>query len=151
MQSLDDRRKIPEILVGNTMSDSESNTMRVDKWLWMARFFKARGLASEAVQGGHVHVNGMRGKASRTVKVGDELEITRSPFVFHITIERIPARRGPASEAQTLYTERPESIATRTALAEERRLHRQASPSPDKRPDKRSRRHIIRFINKNQA
>ncbi len=128
-----------------------NNSIRIDKWLWMARFFKARNLASEAVQGGHVHVNGTRAKASRTIKIGDQLEIKKPPYTFSVTVEKIPARRGPASETKTLYLESDESIQGRMELAETRRITRQSSPRPDKRPDKRSRRNIIRFINKNQV
>ncbi len=121
-----------------------SESQRLDKWLWCARFYKSRALAVEAIQGGHVHVNGQRVKPSKAVHPGDELRITRGGETWHVTIERLAARRGPASEAQTLYREDEASRQAREALREQRRL---AAPRPAKRPDKRERRRIIRFRN----
>ncbi len=79
--------------------------LRVDKWLWCARFFKTRGLAQQAVEGGHVQVNGERAKASRQVKVGDQLRVTRERERFDVAVTGIPTRRGPASEARGYYLE----------------------------------------------
>lgn len=121
---------------------------RLDKWLWAARFYKTRALAVEAVSGGKVHVNGARVKPSRSVQAGDRLSITRGEYVYEIEVKALCPRRGPAKEAQLLYEESADSINTRQSLAEERRLQRASQPAPQRRPDKRSRRKIIRFTRK---
>lgn len=123
--------------------------LRIDKWLWAARFYKTRALANEAVVGGHVHLNGSRVKPSREIKAGDQLGITKSPYTFDITILALAAKRGSASLAQGLYAESAESRQQREALEAQRRIEKAANPAPDKRPDKRDRRRIIRFVNKN--
>ena len=125
------------------------NSQRLDKWLWAARFFKTRALAIEAINGGKVHVNGARVKPSRSLQVGDKLEITRGEYTYSIEVIGLTARRGPATEAQRLYEESEQSISRRQTLAEEKRLQRANQPAPKKRPDKRSRRNIIRFTRKN--
>ncbi|WJW74771.1 RNA-binding S4 domain-containing protein [Thiohalobacter sp. IOR34] len=114
--------------------------LRVDKWLWAARFFKTRALAAEAVQGGKVHVNGARVKASRPLKPGDRLRIHKGDLLFEIEVLRLAARRGPASVAATLYAEDPASLAAREARREERRLQAAAQPQGGGRPDKKARR-----------
>ena len=111
--------------------------LRIDKWLWCARFFKSRSQASEAVAGGLVHVNGERVKPSRSIHVNDRLQITRDDVHFEVIVQGIPARRGPAPEARMHYTETAESIAARERRREQARL---APPAPDGRPDKRARR-----------
>ncbi len=125
-----------------------SESRRLDKWLWCARFYKTRALAVEAIQGGHVHVNGQRAKPSRAIRPGDRLRITRGFETWEITIESLATRRGPATEAQKLYTEDEQSREHREALREQRRL---SAPRPAKRPDKRDRRRIIRFRNIHDA
>ena len=125
-------------------------SVRLDKWLWAARFYKTRALAVEAVNGGHVHVNGQRVKPSRDVHVGDELKISKTPYVFMISVRALSAKRGSATIAQTLYEEHTESIQQRELLQEQRKLLAVANPQPARRPDKRERRKIIRFVNKNQ-
>ena len=125
-----------------------SESQRLDKWLWCARFYKTRALAVEAIQGGHVHVNGQRAKPSRAIRPGDRLRITRGFETWEITIESLATRRGPATEAQKLYTEDEQSREHREALREQRRL---SAPRPAKRPDKRDRRRIIRFRNIHDA
>jgi ribosome-associated heat shock protein Hsp15 len=125
--------------------------VRLDKWLWAARFFKTRSLARDAVVGGKVHVNGHRVKPSRLVRIGELIEISRGEYRYQITVDAIGDRRGPASEAAKLYTESEESLTARASLAEERALSRRAAPMPPSgRPDKRSRRHIIRFTRKRE-
>ena len=124
--------------------------LRIDKWLWAARFYKTRALATEAVNGGHVHVHGTRVKPSREVKVGDRLLINKAPYNFEITVLALAARRGSASLAQTLYEESDSSRLKRDELAAQRRAERASNPAPERRPDKRDRRRIIRFVNKNQ-
>ena len=111
--------------------------LRLDKWLWYARFFKSRSQATEAVAGGLVHVNGERVKASRDVKEGDRLEVTREELCFELLVTGIPQRRGPASEARTFYEETPASIELRQ---KQRESHKYAAPAPIKKPDKHGRR-----------
>ena len=119
-----------------------TDSLRIDKWLWCARFFKSRSLAQQAVEGGHVQVNGERAKASRQVKVGDRLRITRERERFEVEIIGIPERRGPATEARTHYAESAESEAARAAVREFNRL---TAPVPSGRPDKRERRDLRKF------
>ena len=121
------------------------DTVRIDKWLWAARFFKTRSLASQAVGGGKVHLNGDRIKPSKNILTGDVLEIRRADDVYTVKVLALSDRRGPAKVAQTLYEETPESLAARQTNREQRRLLRQSSPAPQGRPDKRSRRQIHRF------
>lgn len=122
--------------------------VRIDKWLWAARFFKTRSLASKAVSGGHVHLNGQRVKAARVVQTGDQLEIRKGALTFAITILELRDRRGPASIAQQLYEESSDSITKREQVREERRLIRAPATKPDRRPDKRDRRKIREFLKK---
>jgi ribosome-associated heat shock protein Hsp15 len=121
---------------------SATQSLRIDKWLWCARFFKSRSLAQQAVEGGHVQVNGERAKASRQVKVGDRLRITRERERFEVEVIGIPERRGPATEARTHYAESAESEAARAAVREFNRL---TAPVASGRPDKRERRDLLKF------
>jgi ribosome-associated heat shock protein Hsp15 len=118
-------------------ADKVANGLRVDKWLWFARFFKSRSLATDAVVGGRVHVNGARVKPAREVQVGDGLSITRDEIRIAVVVQLLPTRRGPASEAQAAYSETAESIAER---ARQREQLRNAPPAPMGRPDKHERR-----------
>lgn len=120
-------------------------SIRLDIWLWAARFFKTRPLASEAVNGGKVHLNGFRVKPGRTVHIGDELRILRSGFVYEIEIRAINSKRRPASEAQLLYEENDASRQAREKLAEVQRLVAGSRPDTGSRPNKKQRRHIVRF------
>lgn len=117
--------------------DDGSLALRIDKWLWFARFFKSRSQATAAVTGGLVHVNDERVKPSRSIQVNDRLKITREEARFDIVVTGLPMRRGPATEARTFYVETDASIAAREARREQLRM---APPSPDGRPDKHSRR-----------
>ncbi|OOZ41124.1 RNA-binding protein [Solemya pervernicosa gill symbiont] len=123
----------------------QDSKLRLDKWLWAARFFKTRRIAVEAIDGGKVHLNGARTKASRTVKVGDELSIHRGHEEYIVTIDGLAERRGPAKEAQLLYSEHEQSREKREREAEQRRLLASTMPPSDHRPDKRARRKIVRF------
>lgn len=123
--------------------------MRIDKWLWAARFFKTRALATEAVSGGKVHLNGNRVKPGREVKSGDSLTIHRGGFTFEITVLGINKQRRPAKEAQLLFEESEASIAARQEQAENQRLANSGQSFSDHRPNKRERRHIVRFTRKN--
>lgn len=122
-----------------------AESQRLDKWLWSARFYKTRSLAVEAINGGHVHVNGQRIKPAKTIQVGDMIEITKQQYHWRLEVQALAQRRGPAVEARQLYLENADSIQQREALRAEKKL---ISPAPTKRPDKRQRRRIIRFINK---
>jgi ribosome-associated heat shock protein Hsp15 len=126
------------------MSDGKAG-VRLDKWLWAARFYKTRAQAVEAINGGHVHLNGARPKPARTVQCGDELVIRKSGMEFVITVRALSEQRGPASVAQQLYQESEDSRVRRESLAEERRLAAAVGVLPTRRPDKRGRRQIIRF------
>jgi len=131
------------------MSDPQ-DSLRIDKWLWAARFFKTRALAAEAVVGGKVHINGNRVKPSRPVSAGDELQITRGQEAFVVTVNGINKHRRPASEAQLLYTETEQSLEKRENDSLQRKLLAQMHPTPQQRPGKRDRRHIIRFTRKSR-
>lgn len=129
------------------MSDG-SEGVRIDKWLWAARFFKTRSLAAEAVSGGKVHLNGLRVKPARTVKPDDRLEITRGEEQFVVTVRALTESRVPAKVAVMLYDESEESIAKRLLNREEKRFERSSRPVPPSRPDKRARRDIRKFAGK---
>jgi ribosome-associated heat shock protein Hsp15 len=116
--------------------------VRIDKWLWAARFFKTRSLATEAVVGGHVHVNDARVKPARAVAVGDRIEIRRSTQRWTIVVKELSERRGPATVAATLYEETPESIAERERRSAERKLARPIGADLNARPTKRDRRRL---------
>lgn len=114
--------------------------MRVDKWLWAARFYKTRSLAAQAVNNGRVLLNGARIKPARTLKPGDTLEIRRDGLSWVVDVLALSGKRGPASVARTLYREHEESIRRREFATEQIRLAAAASPRPERRPDKKSRR-----------
>jgi ribosome-associated heat shock protein Hsp15 len=122
--------------------------VRVDKWLWAARFFKTRALAAQAVTGGKVHINGQRVKPSRLLQVGDALEIHRQQEDYTVVIDALSDKRGPAYLASQLYTETEASQAKRAELALQYKLNASLRPKREGKPDKRDRRHIIRFIRK---
>jgi ribosome-associated heat shock protein Hsp15 len=130
------------------MVDHEDGRVRLDKWLWAARFFKTRALAAEAVEGGKVQVNGDRPKRARPIQVGDEVRVRLGPYQHTLTVRSLSARRGPASEAAALYEETAASRMAREALAIQlKSLH--AVFGPDKgRPSKKDRREIERLKGK---
>ncbi|PTD95999.1 RNA-binding S4 domain-containing protein [Pseudothauera lacus] len=127
------------------MTDPTLPRTRLDKWLWAARFFKHRSGATEAVDGGKVRLNGLAVKPSREVKPGDMVEITVGEQHFVVTVRAIADKRGPASVAQTLYEETPESRARRELQREQRRLAPPPGADLHGRPTKRDRRRIERF------
>ncbi len=125
-----------------------TETVRLDKWLWAARFFKTRALASAAASGGKVHLNGARVKPSRAVKIDDVFEVRRGYERFEIVVTGLSGRRGSATDAQLLYRETEASIAKRRDEAEKRKLAQMQRPRSESRPDKKQRRQIRRFIEK---
>lgn len=122
--------------------------VRIDKWLWAARFFKTRSLAAQAVNGGHVAVNGNKVKPARLVQAGDMLVIRQGLVDYTVLVLDVSERRGPAVVARTLYEETEASQAKREqVLAERKALNLQGS-QPDRRPDKHERRKIRQFLKK---
>ncbi len=126
-----------------TLDDLEP--VRLDKWLWAARFYKTRALATAAVKGGKVEVNGHTAKPARTVHLNDELRIRREGFEFRITVLGRCAQRGPAASAAKLYRESEESVKQRETTALERKAALTSEPRSPGRPSKRDRRRIVRF------
>lgn len=116
--------------------------VRIDRWLWAARFFKTRSSATDAVIGGHVHVNGARVKPAKEVGVEDRLEITAGSARWEVVVRAVAEKRGPASVAKTLYEETPESLERRNRLDAERRLARPLGADLGARPTKRDRRRL---------
>ena len=127
------------------MGDTNNETMRIDKWLWVTRFYKTRSLATTAINGGKVHLNGSRTKPSRQVSTGDRLTIQKGPYSFSIVIDKLNRQRRPAEEARTLYTEDEQSALQRHALYKQRKLEGHSVRQRERRPDKRARRQIIQF------
>jgi ribosome-associated heat shock protein Hsp15 len=120
--------------------------LRLDKWLWAARFFKTRALAVDEIGKGRVHINGQPAKPAREVGAGDLISIRKENVVFHVHVRAVSSVRGPAPAAQLLYEETPESLATRQREAERRRLMAEpAQTIKEGRPTKRDRRLIDRF------
>jgi len=121
------------------------DSVRLDKWLWAARFFKTRGLASEAVAGGKVHLNGSRTKPAKPVQVGDALRVRIGPYDWFVTVRAVTERRGSARDAQLLYDETPEGRAARERLAEAHKIAPAPTFQGKGRPTKKQRREIERL------
>jgi ribosome-associated heat shock protein Hsp15 len=121
---------------------------RIDKWLWTSRFFKTRSLASEAVNGGKVHLNEQRVKAGRTVKPGDRLSIQKDSVLYEITITAINKTRRPAKEAHLTYEESEQSRDKREQEHTIRKLASASRPTPKKKPGKREREQLRQFKQK---
>ncbi len=128
-----------------TEPQSPVQSVRLDLWLWAARFYRTRALAKQAVETGRVDVGGQRAKASRAVRVGDALRVERSGEVFEVQVRGLSDTRGPAPVAQALYAESEESRARREAARELARAQRNGYRAPESRPDKRARR-LIRAL-----
>lgn len=120
-------------------------SVRIDKWLWAARFFKTRSLAARACELGRIQSNGQLAKAAREVRIGDMLRVTNDGGEFQVEVLLISDVRGPASVAQTLYRETEESRELRLKVAAERKAMKQFEELPAGRPSKRDRRRIIQF------
>ena len=132
-------------------SKSAREGVRLDKWLWAARFFKTRSLAAEAISGGKVQVNAVRTKPARILGEGDSVRIRKGPYTFTVLVRELSVRRGPAREASALYEETEESRLQRERLSEELRALAASIPMSDGRPNKRDRRRIIRFTRKKEV
>jgi ribosome-associated heat shock protein Hsp15 len=125
---------------------SDAERVRIDKWLWAARFFRTRSLAVDAISGGKVEVNGERVKPARVVHAGDEVRIRLGPYEHIVHVRGLSERRGPAAVAATLFEETPASVAARAKHAEQLRMAPAAFVYEEKgRPTKRDRREIDRF------
>jgi len=136
------------------LDDADKLTrLRVDKWLWAARFFKTRSIATDAIAKNRVKIDGQRIKPSRTVQVGDTVQIEKSPYVFTVTVLGLNEKRRPASEAQLLYEESEESKAAREAQSALSRMdyQTQVGIAGEGRPSKKQRRQIIRFQNQHDV
>ncbi|HXF96417.1 MAG TPA: RNA-binding S4 domain-containing protein [Gemmatimonadales bacterium] len=120
-------------------------SLRLDRWLWAARFFKTRTLAAAAVSGGKVRVNGERAKPARAVRVGDRLSIRVGPYVYDVEVRALADRRGPGRLASTLYAETPASQAARRELAEQLRIAPSIRYQGKGRPTKKDRRRMERL------
>lgn len=120
-------------------------SLRLDKWLWTARFFKTRSLASEAISGGKVHLNGQRTKPGKEVKIGSRIVISKGSTQWEVIVANIIGQRRPAKEAVLLYQETPESIAKRETEAAHRQQQKDSQVRSEKRPTKKQRRQIHKF------
>ncbi len=119
--------------------------VRIDRWLWAARFFKTRSLAHTAIKGGKVEINGAKAKPASGLTPGDRLQVTKGQQVFEVDIDAVSEKRGSAKDAQTLYTETEASKQRREREAEARRITQNATPTPRGRPDRRDREALRQF------
>ena len=132
------------------MAEVTDKQVRLDKWLWAARFFKTRSLAAQAVNGGKVQVNGNRARSSRIVQVGDIVRVRRGEVEFTLTVLALSLYRRPAVEARLLYEESGQSIQLRQEAAQMRSLQAAGQTMPAKKPEKRDRRKIREFTRKDE-
>jgi ribosome-associated heat shock protein Hsp15 len=129
---------------------SSTEKVRLDKWLWAARFFKTRPLATEAIAGGKVQVNGARAKPGKAIAVGDQLSIRRGRFLFVVIVRGLATRRRPASQAALLYEETQESQEDRAQTAQQLHEQRALRAQQRGRPSKRDRRSLIRYLRRHR-
>ncbi len=122
-----------------------SDSIRLDKWLWAARFFKTRALAAAAVAGGKVQINGSRTKPAKPVQVGDALRVRVGPYDWLVTVRALSERRGPAKDAHLLYDESPEGRTARERLAEAHKIAPAPTYQGKGRPTKKERRELQRL------
>lgn len=128
------------------MMDAPANDkVRLDKWLWAARFYKTRGLAQDAIEAGHVRLNGERPKPARTVKPGDHIELRLHQLEYHLEVRGLSEKRGPAPVARELYAENADSVARREARQLQLKAEHASFPHGDSRPTKKARRQLMRF------
>lgn len=129
-------------------SDKQTDSMRLDKWLWCARFYKTRGLAAEAIKSGKIVINNEKVKPSRMVEPGIKIKIRRGPFSYNIEILSLVKTRKSATEAVLLYKENQESIEKREMISTQLKMAAMSTPRTEGRPTKRDRRQLMRFRNK---
>ncbi|MCI6796609.1 MAG: heat-shock protein [Succinatimonas sp.] len=122
---------------------SKNKDLRLDKWLWAARFYKTRSLAREMIDGGKVDYNGVRAKPSRTVEIGAKIKLLRGGLRTEVEVLELSDVRGPAPVAQKLYKETEESIKQRTKQLEQLRINALLAPHPDSKPNKKERRQLL--------
>jgi len=127
------------------MKQQPAQEVRLDKWLWAARFYKTRAFAREMIDGGKVHYNGQRSKPSKIVELNATLTLRQGNDERTVIVKRITDQRRPASEAVELYEETAESIEKREKMAQARKLNALSMPHPDRRPDKKERRDLMKF------
>jgi ribosome-associated heat shock protein Hsp15 len=127
------------------MSDSEETRVRLDKWLWAARFYKTRSLAAEAISGGKVQVNGDRVKRAKSLAVGDQIRIRQGPYEHQVVVRELSEHRGPAVDAARLYEETPESRTARETMALQLKSFHAAFAPERRRPSKKDRREMEKF------
>ena len=125
--------------------EEEKEAVRLDKWLWAARFYKTRTLAKEMIDGGKVHYNGQRSKPNKIVEVGATLKVRQGSDEKEIVVLALSTQRRGAPEAQRLYRETEQSLANREKLAMARKMNALSMPHPDRRPDKKERRDLLKF------
>ena len=125
--------------------EKSSEEVRLDKWLWAARFYKTRAIAREMIEGGKVHYNVQRSKPGKVVELNAELTLRQGNDERTVIVADISAQRRPASEAQQLYRETDASIEKREKMAQARKLNALTMPHPDRRPDKKERRDLMKF------
>ena len=135
----------------HSQMEEEKEAVRLDKWLWAARFYKTRTLAKEMIDGGKVHYNGQRSKPNKIVEVGATLKIRQGSDEKEIVVLALSSQRRGAPEAQRLYRETEQSLANREKLAMARKMNALSMPHPDRRPDKKERRDLLKFKHQNQA
>ena len=127
------------------MKEKSTEGVRLDKWLWAARFYKTRAVAREMIEGGKVHYNGQRSKPSKVVELNAQLTLRQGNDERTVVVKGITEQRRPATEAVSLYEETAESIEKREKVALARKLNALTMPHPDRRPDKKERRDLMRF------
>lgn len=127
------------------MPESSNQAVRLDKWLWAARFFKTRRLATDAIKGGKVEVDGQRAKPAKDVRVGQMVSVTKGVYEFHVRVEALSEQRGPASVAEQLYTETEDSRERREMVRAQQRSVAASVPRTSGRPDRRNRRELAEF------
>ncbi|MEM6161171.1 ribosome-associated heat shock protein Hsp15 [Erwinia sp. P6884] len=133
------------------MKEKPADAVRLDKWLWAARFYKTRAAAREMIEGGKVHYNGQRSKPSKIVEVDAELTLRQGNDERTVVVQAISGQRRPAVEAQQLYAETAQSIEKREKIAAARKINALSMPHPDRRPDKKERRDLMKFKNSGDA
>ncbi|MBE2898760.1 ribosome-associated heat shock protein Hsp15 [Pasteurellaceae bacterium 20609_3] len=125
--------------------DTNSPAVRLDKWLWAARFYKTRSLAREMIDGGKVHYNGQRSKPSKIVELGAHITLRQGSDEKEVIVQALSDKRGAASVAQTLYQETAQSVQKREAMALARKANALSMPNPERRPNKKERRDLLKF------